>query len=464
MSNDARRGSFLWLSHGPFRFVLDVFIAFAAMRMAFAFSTEFQRLQEPGKVGHVNTDAAFYFAFLMGVSANIFGLYSHLVARQFWPVLFRVAGANLLALGIFAAWVFAVMYLRVGRWVLTQTFVYCAGLMMLAEYCARLMTRQHKHRLLLLGANQMARDLSAMVGRSFLPIEIIAPTGSDGAAGGIAAEGIEPAGLGVDGLSQVCRDHDIDEIVVCASEKLGNRAVSELMEAMNMQVRVSDCNAFVERVFFQVAVERIPAEWFLQSDLELTHPIYLGVKRTVDIAASLAGLLLTLPVLLVVVVIVKAGPRGPVLYSQIRAGQFGHPFRIWKLRSMSVNAEADGPQWAGTQDQRVTLLGRFLRKTRLDEVPQFWNILRGDMSLVGPRPERPEFVEKLAAEIPFYKQRHLVKPGLTGWAQINYPYGANVTDALNKLRYDLYYVKHSSLALDVQIMARTVGTIMKGAR
>jgi lipopolysaccharide/colanic/teichoic acid biosynthesis glycosyltransferase len=164
------------------------------------------------------------------------------------------------------------------------------------------------------------------------------------------------------------------------------------------------------------------------------------------------------PVLLVAAAAIKLESRGPVFYSQIRSGLHNRSFKILKLRSMRTDAEKDGPKWAAAKDSRVTRIGSILRRTRLDEVPQFWNILRGEMSLVGPRPEQ------LAEQIPYYQQRHLVKPGLTGWAQINYPYGATIEDALCKLRYDLYYIKHASVGLDLQIALRTIGVAMKGSR
>jgi lipopolysaccharide/colanic/teichoic acid biosynthesis glycosyltransferase len=175
-------------------------------------------------------------------------------------------------------------------------------------------------------------------------------------------------------------------------------------------------------------------------------------------------MLIASPILLLAMILIKLESRGPAIYSQERIGRFKRPFRIYKLRSMVSNAEVNGAQWASRSDSRVTRVGKLLRLTRIDEIPQFWNVIRGDMSLVGPRPERPEFVELLAREIPFYLQRHLAKPGLTGWAQINYPYGASVVDAGNKLMYDLYYVKRASLLLDLQIALRTLGTVMSGSR
>jgi lipopolysaccharide/colanic/teichoic acid biosynthesis glycosyltransferase len=175
-------------------------------------------------------------------------------------------------------------------------------------------------------------------------------------------------------------------------------------------------------------------------------------------------MLLTAPLVAAAAILIRLGSPGPVLYSQTRVGRFGQSFKIWKLRSMRMGAERDGVQWASKNDGRVTRIGRNLRLTRLDEVPQFYNVLRGEMSIIGPRPERPEIVEDLAKEIPFYKHRHILRPGITGWAQINYPYGASKDDALNKLEYDLYYIKHASILLDLQVLLRTIGVVMKGAR
>jgi exopolysaccharide biosynthesis polyprenyl glycosylphosphotransferase len=229
-------------------------------------------------------------------------------------------------------------------------------------------------------------------------------------------------------------------------------------------VQVSDYSSFIERTFFKVPVEQIGSDWFFQIDTSGDYVLYRAVKRMADLVLGMAGLALSAPVLLLALILIKLESHGPAFYSQVRVGRFGRPFRIWKLRSMRSDAEKEGAQWAQEGDTRVTRVGRVLRITRLDEAPQFWNVLKGEMSFVGPRPERPEFVNELAKEIRFYQHRHLLKPGITGWAQINYPYGATPEDALNKLKYDLYYVKNASLMLDVQIVLRTIGAVMKGAR
>ncbi len=193
----------------------------------------------------------------------------------------------------------------------------------------------------------------------------------------------------------------------------------------------------------------------------------LVAKRLIDICGSAVFLLAAAPLMLLTAVLIKLDSPGPVLYSQERVGKNGRTFRVYKFRSMRTDAERDGPVWASREgDARTTRVGRVIRKIRVDEIPQFWNILKGEMNFVGPRPERPHFVRQLAEEIPFYEQRHLIPPGLTGWAQIKYPYGASIEDARQKLQYDLYYIKNQSLVLDAVIIFETVKTILfgRGAR
>jgi len=178
--------------------------------------------------------------------------------------------------------------------------------------------------------------------------------------------------------------------------------------------------------------------------------------------AALIGALLALPIAILTAILIKLDSRGPIFYKQERVGKNGRPFTLLKFRSMRVDAEADGPVWASKGDDRTTRVGRILRKARIDEIPQFWNILRGEMSFVGPRPERPHFVAQLAQEIPYYEQRHLIAPGLTGWAQIKYPYGASIADAREKLQYDLFYIKNHSLVFDAIILFETIKIILFG--
>ncbi len=211
-------------------------------------------------------------------------------------------------------------------------------------------------------------------------------------------------------------------------------------------------------------LDLIDEHLLMEASLESSLPMVWRLKRLIDILVSLIGILLLFPVAIVVSLVIKAAsPRDPVLYTQVRVGQFGREFKIFKFRTMRADAEKEtGPVWAESNDVRITPLGKFLRAVRLDEIPQFINILIGDMSLVGPRPERPEIIDNLEQEIPFYSERENVTPGLTGWAQIRYPYGSTVEDAKHKLEFDLYYMKHLSISLDLQIMLSTLRIVIMG--
>ena len=444
--------------------LIDGMLAFVAMYSAYAFSPYFYTLVQSGRTPHLGQlRAAVAFAALIGVTSHIFGLHNPLLPRNFWPMIVRSLGSTLLAMGALALLVFAVFYQRIGRFILMQAVIYAPVMMALARVLIWRQSEQRRQRLLLVGAGRAGKLVRTLVRQSGLPFEVVAFVDIKPELIGQRIDSNTVLGA-QQSLKEHCLDLQIDEVVTCIGGRISDDSMRQLMECLGLGVRVSDFANFVERNFFQVPVEDIRGEWFLQADLELTHPLYLGVKRGVDIATALAGLVLASPFVLLSAIAIKLESRGPVFYSQVRAGLHNQPFKIWKLRSMRADAEKDGPQWAEGADRRATRVGMVLRRTRLDEAPQFWNILRGEMSIVGPRPERPEFVEKLAAGIPFYNQRHLVKPGLTGWAQINYPYGASTDDALNKLKYDLYYIKHSSPGLDLQIILRTLGAMMKGSR
>ena len=217
---------------------------------------------------------------------------------------------------------------------------------------------------------------------------------------------------------------------------------------------------FWERKLKRVDIAHLDAAWVAAADAVRVNRVQAVINRVGDIGISLALLVFTLPLMLLVALLVRLDSPGPVLYRQERVGLGGHSFTLLKFRSMRADAEARGPAWAKQRDPRVTRIGSFMRRTRIDELPQLLNILHGEMSFIGPRPERPHFVEKLAEAIPYYRERARVKPGLTGWAQVNFPYGASIEDARGKLSYDLYYVKHRSMLLDLSILFATVRVIL----
>lgn len=270
-------------------------------------------------------------------------------------------------------------------------------------------------------------------------------------------------------LDRLCGRQRIDEIVVAADSVPAAALMDELLACRLQGVSVTQAPSFIEREFGRIPIELVRPDWWLDRDGFATSAVQAVLKRGFDLMAGLVLLVVASPLMLACALAIRLeeGWRAPVLFRQERTGLHGRPFLLMKFRSMRVDAESDGvARWATTDDKRVTRVGRFMRKVRLDELPQLINVLRGDMSLVGPRPERPQFVTLLSAEIPYYNWRHRVRPGITGWAQLCYPYGASIRDAREKLKYDLYYVKNQSLRFDLAILLRTVEVVLfgKGAR
>jgi len=267
-------------------------------------------------------------------------------------------------------------------------------------------------------------------------------------------------------MERLISAHHIDRIVVGLSDRRGKLPVEELLRAKMAGVRVEDATTTYERVTGKILIDDLRPSWLIFSDGFRVSRLTRFMKRAIDLTLALVMLVLALPLMLLTAVLVFLEDGRPVLYRQERVGENGRGFVLSKFRSMRKDAEKGGtPIWATDGDARITTVGRIIRKTRLDELPQLWNVIRGDMSFVGPRPERPFFVEQLSQDIPFYQQRHVVKPGLTGWAQVKYRYGSSLEDAMEKLRYDLYYIKHLSVIFDLTIVFDTVKVVLfrKGA-
>ncbi len=270
-------------------------------------------------------------------------------------------------------------------------------------------------------------------------------------------------------ISEVALDCGAEEIVVAMDDRRGNLPIRELLDARLSGIDVIDLLEFLERETGKIRIDLVRPGWLIFSPGFRRSRLQRALKRTLDVVVSGAFLLLGWPVMLLVALAIKLddGLSAPVFYQQTRVGQGGVPFNVLKFRSMRLDAESDGKAvWASQNDSRVTRIGNFLRNTRLDELPQVLNVLAGSMSIVGPRPERPEFVEELQERIPYYSERHVIKPGLTGWAQLKYSYGASEEDAVEKLQFDLCYIKNQTLMLDVIIILQTVEVVLwgKGAR
>jgi exopolysaccharide biosynthesis polyprenyl glycosylphosphotransferase len=266
-------------------------------------------------------------------------------------------------------------------------------------------------------------------------------------------EGLQDKEL--DHLSQIILANKINMIVIPAHIKKNSKAARLIYKNLVLGVEVLDLAALYENVFKKLPLAELEEVWFLEN-LSKNHKAYEFFKRPMEVVLALALTILLLPVGLLIALAIGLTSRGPIIFKQKRTGQNEHEFMIYKFRTMKADAEKDGPRWASYNDERATFIGRILRKTHLDELPQLINIINGDLSFVGPRPERPEFVNQIKKDVPYFELRLLVRPGITGWAQINYKYGASVEDAYEKLQYDMYYLKNRSLALDFFILLRTI--------
>ncbi len=324
-----------------------------------------------------------------------------------------------------------------------------------------------RERLLLVGTGPAAVILAReLYQRKELGVQIVGFVDPDPAKVGMPV--INPGVIGtIDDIPSIIQSHNVDRVVVSLADARGKLPMDRLLDMKLGGVMFDHVTSVYEEYTGKIAVENLRPSWFIFSAGFRKTRIIAAAKRLLDIVASVAGLLLAAPIMVVVAVLVKLSSRGPALYNQRRVGQHGREFTIYKFRTMRTDAEAGtGAVWATAGDTRVFPFGRLMRRTRLDELPQLWNVLRGEMSFVGPRPERPEFVAQLAEQIPFYGQRHVVKPGLTGWAQVRYSYGASIEDTMEKLQYDLFYIKNLSVALDLYIMWQTVKIVIlrRGSR
>jgi sugar transferase (PEP-CTERM system associated) len=250
-------------------------------------------------------------------------------------------------------------------------------------------------------------------------------------------------------------------VIVAMPDRRGTLPVIELLELRLDGVKVEDATSWLEKMSGRIEIDNLYPSWLIYAEGFRFSAGFMALRRLISVTIALTGLILILPIVPFVILAIKLDSPGPVFYKQQRVGRNNVPFYVYKFRTMRPDAEAKtGAVWAGADDPRITRIGKFLRASRLDEIPQLWCVLRGDMAFVGPRPERPEFVESLTRQIRYYRVRHVIRPGITGWAQIRYKYGSTVEDAKEKLQYDLYYIKNISIGLDLLIMFQTVKTIL----
>jgi len=358
---------------------------------------------------------------------------------------------------------------ELGFW--RSNLLYAMGISILALIFLRILlgktlgSQAFKRRIVVLGAGaraQRLKDLSKTPGAAFAVVGYISM--SD-------VHRVIPEAIARDAIYNLA-DHVVllnaSEVVLALEERRNALPLKDLLRIKTTGVHVNEISTFLERETGRVDLDSVNPSWLIFSDGFSSGRMFSSMfKRLFDLAASLVLLAITLPVILIAAIVVKLDSKGPAFYRQRRVGIYGQGFDILKLRSMRTDAEVGGNAvWAEKDDPRVTRIGRILRKLRIDELPQCWSVLKGEMSFVGPRPERPQFVEDLESKLPYYAERHMVKPGITGWAQINYPYGASIEDSRQKLEYDLYYAKNYSPFLDILILLQTLRVVLfpEGAR
>ncbi len=406
---------------------------------------------------------AFALWIMLGLASM--GMYRHRQRPRPWEILARVIVG--VAIGVFfdVLFFYFVPVLATGRGVIgLASLLSMFGLGLERWWLLRAMdSNPVKRRILVLGAGRIANRIGMLRRRSDRRrFDIVGFVVANDQERQLAAElGLRP----LCELPFALKKLEFDEIVVALDDRRGMFPMRELLEQKYRGIRVMDIVEFLERETERIELDVMQPGWLIFGQSGHAHPVFLAVKRLFDLCLSASLLIVMSPVLLCVIVAIKLedGISAPVFYRQKRVGKDDRTFELLKFRSMGVDAESGtGPRWSVHDDERVTRVGNILRRFRLDEVPQLVNVLRGEMSIVGPRPERPEFVESLASQVSYYDYRHCMRPGLTGWAQLNFPYGACVEDAKQKLKYDLYYIKNASLVFDIFVFLQTVEVVIWG--
>jgi len=317
--------------------------------------------------------------------------------------------------------------------------------------------------ILIIGAGRSGIAMSELVENSVSPYRVVGFLDDDPVKQGQMIGSPKVIGT-TDQLIEVASKRKLDTTILAINYNRPPGLINSILKARLRGITILEMPTLFEQLTRRIPVEHIYDEWllFTQGFYLISKQYLQRIKRLIDLGISLLVLLISLPIIAVAALAILLGSPGPILFQQDRVGKNDRIFTLWKLRTMKQGAETNGPVWAEKNDHRVTWMGKWLRLLRIDELPQLYNVLRGEMSLIGPRPERPTFVKDLEAQIPYYSVRHTVRPGITGWAQVNYRYGASVKDAIRKLEYDLYYIKNMSLILDLKIMLRTIGVVIFG--
>jgi len=450
-----------------FQFVIDALLAIGAISAAYAVRPSY--FMSDGELYRLHAGAIALFALVVLFSSFLMDVYDLSGKPRKREVLIRV-----LLAGLASCFPISVVYFAFpSLFPAIKTVVFGILFFSAGQFCfhALLSFITFSRRVLVLGTGPLASQIGDIVAASSRNIVVAgyvtcAVEASRNLAQGSSdetARPVEPVVGDAAHLDALTTSLRVDTIVVALSERRGVFPVREVLQCKMRGLEILDAPTFYEQQCKKLMLEQITPSWFFLSDGFRRTTVFMTVKRSMDIILSLIGLVLTVPFFPLIALIIKLDSPGPLFFSQIRVGAHEKTFLLYKFRTMRQDAEkGTGAVWSTENDPRITRIGAFLRKSRIDEFPQFYNVLKGSMSFVGPRPERPEFVEKLKQVIPYYSKRHFVKPGLTGWAQVCYPYGSTVEDAVEKLRYDLYYTKNLSSFLDLLIILETIKVVLFG--
>ena len=450
-SNRSKSAGKLTLSNiGPWSwFVLDYAIAYVCAALAFWLTPHSIEIQNQTVTGEHIGQMAFCFGFGLSFAliAHIVGFHEPNQKRSTLRLFGLCASISFAAILVLNIELLLLHYLVVGRLITFFTFI--AATIGLFTVRALVVGLADQHVVGFVGSEKFVEQTPG--------VDTL-----------LIAQGVRTVSLVLDGkeafsLRSWAARNNVDHVVVDPEDPMVP-SEADLLGLINNNLNVSTYTSFIEKLYQRIPNDHINAKWVIDCQADHTVVYNNAVKRALDIIVACIALVLLLPVFLIAVICVKFDSPGPIIFRQTRVGQFGRLFTMFKIRTMVQHAEQDGAQWATLSDARITKVGQFLRKSRIDEIPQLVNVLMGDMSLVGPRPERPEFTAELESKIPYFVHRVLVKPGITGWAQVNAGYAASEAEASTKLSFDLYYVKNMSFGLDLRVLLRTISSFAAGAR
>ncbi|WP_020676397.1 TIGR03013 family XrtA/PEP-CTERM system glycosyltransferase [Geopsychrobacter electrodiphilus] len=438
----------------------DLALAFGCL--ASAFDLRFGQLDEFGLLPNDGLLRLLIYLFVVELSTYYFEMYEpHLFRRRAF-IVERCIYSSLASFFLLSALFYLLPDLQFGRGLLSLYLLLTLCGQIFLRLLARqfLRTTRFANRVLIIGVGKLAQTIAEVVPKDMNLLSYVRFVSCGKEKPLIAAERIVGH---IDELSDLVQDYRPQQLILALAERRGALPLKEIMHCKIRGVEVFDAATYYEKQTGRLMVENIQPSAFIFSDGFRITSFMRSTKRILDLIFAGVGLLLVSPIIPLLALAIKLDSPGPIFYKQLRVGELEVEYFVYKFRTMRLDAESEtGAVWAQKQDPRVTRIGKFMRKCRLDEIPQLYNVLKGDMSFIGPRPERQVFVDRLKETIPFYSTRHFIKPGVTGWAQVCYPYGASDEDALEKLRYDLYYIKNYSIFLDLKIIKETVNVVLSG--